>query len=53
MQLSGSVDGAARIVGILGNCRNGPTGNLRAPTVRKGRMLIAGFDEGTYKRFLG
>src|SRR5262252_9053448 len=30
----------------------GPTGNLRAPTVRKGRTLIVGFDEQTYKRFL-
>ena len=30
----------------------GPTGNLRAPTVRKGRTLIVGFDESTYKRLL-
>src|SRR5215510_14876014 len=30
----------------------GPTGNLRAPTLRKGRTLIVGFDEPTYKRFL-
>jgi arsenate reductase-like glutaredoxin family protein len=30
----------------------GPTGNLRAPTVRKGRTLIVGFDEATYKRLL-
>ena len=27
----------------------GPTGNLRAPTVRKGRTLIVGFDEATYQ----
>ena len=27
----------------------GPTGNLRAPTLRKGRTLIVGFDEATYK----
>ena len=26
----------------------GPTGNLRAPTLRKGRTLIVGFDEATY-----
>jgi hypothetical protein len=31
----------------------GPTGNLRAPTLRKGRTLIVGFDESTYKRVLG
>ena len=30
----------------------GPTGNLRAPTLRKGRTLIVGFDEATYKRVL-
>jgi hypothetical protein len=30
----------------------GPTGNLRAPTLRKGRTLIVGFDEATYKRLL-
>src|SRR5262245_54385327 len=31
----------------------GPTGNLRAPTLRKGRKVIVGFDEATYKRLLG
>ena len=31
----------------------GPTGNLRAPTVRTGRTLIVGFDEGTYAKVLG
>lgn len=31
----------------------GPTGNLRAPTLRVGRTLLVGFDEATYKRFLG
>ena len=30
----------------------GPTGNLRAPTLRKGRTLLVGFDEATYTRFL-
>jgi len=29
----------------------GPTGNLRAPTVRKGRTLLVGFDEEIYRRF--
>ena len=31
----------------------GPTGNLRAPTLRKGRTLIVGFDEKTYEQLLG
>lgn len=30
----------------------GPTGNLRAPTLRKGRTLIVGFDEATYAQLL-
>jgi len=30
----------------------GPTGNLRAPTLRKGRTLLVGFDEKTYRRTL-
>jgi arsenate reductase-like glutaredoxin family protein len=30
----------------------GPTGNLRAPTLRRGRTLIVGFDEATYKDVL-
>ena len=39
----------AELLGLL----LGPTGNLRAPTLRKGRALIVGFDEATYKRLLG
>ena len=39
----------AELLGLL----LGPTGNLRAPTLRKGRKLIVGFDEATYKRLLG
>ncbi len=31
----------------------GPTGNLRAPTLRKGRTLIVGFDEATYTTVFG
>jgi arsenate reductase-like glutaredoxin family protein len=31
----------------------GPTGNLRAPALRKGRTLVVGFDEATYERLLG
>jgi len=30
----------------------GPTGNLRAPTLRCGRVLIVGFEEEIYKRLL-
>ena len=31
----------------------GPSGNLRAPTLRKGKTLIVGFNEETYQRLLG
>jgi hypothetical protein len=27
----------------------GPTGNLRAPTLRVGRTLVVGFDADTYR----
>jgi arsenate reductase-like glutaredoxin family protein len=30
----------------------GPTGNLRAPTIKKGRNLLIGFDEATYEKVL-
>ena len=30
----------------------GPTGNLRAPSLRMGRTLIVGFDEVTYAKLL-
>ena len=39
---------AATLKGLL----LGPTGNLRAPTLRKGRALIVGFDEATYAKLL-
>ncbi|PWB77402.1 MAG: hypothetical protein C3F08_10070 [Candidatus Methylomirabilota bacterium] len=28
----------------------GPSGNLRAPTLRKGRTLVVGFDAATYEK---
>ena len=31
----------------------GPTGNLRAPTVRKGKTLIVGFNQEMYDELLG
>ena len=31
----------------------GPTGNLRAPTLRKGKRLLVGFSEAAYRDFLG
>lgn len=31
----------------------GPTGNLRAPTLRVGRTLLVGFDLDTYQAHLG
>ena len=30
----------------------GPTGKLRAPTMRVGRTLLVGFDEATYRKLL-
>lgn len=30
----------------------GPTGNLRAPTILKGKVLIVGFNDETYKEVL-
>jgi arsenate reductase-like glutaredoxin family protein len=31
----------------------GPSGNLRAPTLRKGKKLLIGFDSGAYEEVLG
>jgi hypothetical protein len=31
----------------------GPTGNLRAPTVRRGKTLLVGFGETAYTQVLG
>ena len=31
----------------------GPTGNLRAPAIRKGKKLIVGFNEDAYGEFFG
>lgn len=31
----------------------GPSGNLRAPTLRKGKTLLVGFSEETYREELG
>lgn len=31
----------------------GPTGNLRAPTIRKGKTLLVGFNDEAYKAVLG
>src|SRR5258708_21979771 len=39
----------ATLLGLL----LGATGNLRAPTLRKERTLIVGFEERTYKHLLG
>ena len=38
--------------GTLGALLLGPTGNLRAPTLRVGRTLLVGFDALTYARVL-
>ncbi len=31
----------------------GPTGNLKAPTLRKGQTLLVGFSEEAYQQLLG
>jgi arsenate reductase-like glutaredoxin family protein len=31
----------------------GPTGNLRAPTLKKGKTLVVGFDEEVYRKVFG
>ena len=31
----------------------GPTGNLRAPTLRRGKTLVVGFNEETYQKLFG
>ena len=31
----------------------GPTGNSRAPTIRKGKTLMVGFNEETYEKLFG
>ena len=31
----------------------GPTGNLRAPTLRRGKTLLVGFNEDVFERVLG
>jgi arsenate reductase-like glutaredoxin family protein len=31
----------------------GPSGNLRAPTLRVGKKVLVGFDEETYEKVLG
>ena len=49
MDLRRSSPSRADLLGVL----LGPTGNLRAPTLRKGRTLVVGFDEATYQRVLG
>lgn len=37
----------------VGRLMIGPSGRLRAPTLRVGRTLLVGFDEATYRRLLG
>ena len=31
----------------------GPTGNLKAPTLRKGSVLLVGFSEAAYQQVVG
>jgi len=31
----------------------GPTGNLRAPTIRKGKTVVVGFNEEVFEEIFG
>jgi hypothetical protein len=44
VDLSGARPSKTELLGLL----LGPSGNLRAPTIRRGRTLVVGFDEDTY-----
>ena len=48
VDLSGARPPKAELLGLL----LGPSGNLRAPTIRRGRTLVVGFDEDTYAAVL-
>ena len=38
---------------VLAGLMLGPTGNMRAPTMRVGRMLLVGYNEGVFADALG
>jgi hypothetical protein len=46
LDLARNAPSRAELLGVL----LGPSGNLRAPTLRRGRTLIVGFDEATYAK---
>jgi len=48
VDLKGKKPGKAELLALV----LGPTGNLRAPTLRRGRTLLVGFDAATYARVL-
>ena len=48
VRMKDKLDGDALAALLLG-----PTGNLRAPTLRKGKTLFVGFEEEMYKKLLG
>lgn len=47
-EFPGGKAGKAVIAAMLG-----PTGNLRAPTLRKGRTVLVGFNQEVFERVLG
>ena len=49
LDLKADKPGAAALLGVL----LGPSGNLRAPTLKVGKILLVGFDEATYRKILG
>ncbi len=47
-EFAGGKAGAEVVEAMLG-----PTGNLRAPTIRKGKTVIVGFSEEVFAKVLG
>jgi len=47
-EFTGSAKSAAECIEAM----LGPTGNLRAPTLKVGKTILVGFDQGAYERTL-
>ena len=47
-EFAGGKAGSAVVDAMLG-----PTGNLRAPTLRKGRTVLVGYHDDAYEKVLG
>ncbi len=47
-EFTGGAAGKAVVDAMLG-----PTGNLRAPTIRKGKTVLVGFNEDVFRKLFG